>query len=284
MQNQNNYYTGAAFNTVNRPVPSNSQPLTQQIVDELRADNNNFDMKVDQKDLWRAICTHKDPTTGASTLTPDGDGYYKCSICGARFHFFDGTPADVQNAVNTIVDMLQTAKTIYLDAPRNMTEKYYQYIILLMKFPALWQRAVECMKGYSTATPATVSTGGMYGSGFNALNNLLYTPYASNIPYGSNPQYPMMNNQQFANPQFAQQYPMNNGYGMYQAPQQPMMDPNYNPMAYGAPVAPAPGVMPQAPQPMANNTPAAPQAPQQPAAATPPAANNEIQQQKVFNV
>ena len=41
-------------------------------------------------DLWSKICTHRDPTTGASTLIPDPDNkIYTCSVCKQTFRFAD---------------------------------------------------------------------------------------------------------------------------------------------------------------------------------------------------
>lgn len=263
---------GMAY-TAPRPQALNSQPLTQDIVNTLRQDGNEFNMKVDQKEIWRAVCTHKDPTNGQSTLVYNAeDGTYTCSICGETFNFFEGNKSDIEAAVKVLTDMMQTCKTVYLDAPNTMTEQYYQMIPLLRRFPALWQHAMNNFAKYENCSNPLAPVNGNY-AGFNAINQLLTNPYGFNYnqPYYGNQQMGMA-------PQMAPQY----GY----APQQPMMgqpmpaqpqqmmyqngmmDPN--PMAY----APAPGVMPAAPQPTA--APAAPVAPA--------AQGGEIQQQKVYNV
>ena len=83
-----------------------TQPLTPDQVAVLKQDNNEVNMKLDQKDLWRAMCTHKDPTTGSSTLIQNPDGSLTCSICGETFNFFEGSEADVAAAVKTLTDML----------------------------------------------------------------------------------------------------------------------------------------------------------------------------------
>ena len=240
-----------------KPQASNSQPLTVDIVNTLRQEGAEMNMKVDQRDIWRAICTHKDPTTGQNTLVQNPDGSYTCSICGETFNFFEGTVEEIEEAVKKLIDMFQTCKTIYLDAPVNMTEQYYQQICLLRKFPALWKHAVNNFSKYENYGNNPLNPISSNYGGFNALNNLLTNPYYM--------QQPMMYGQ-------PQQAPM--GY------QQPMMqqpvDTTGNPLAYGgvpaAPMAPMPGAMPAAQN---NNVAAAP---------APATQNGEVQQQKVYNV
>lgn len=276
----NNQYPGYYPNngyaySVARPQPGNSQVLTEEQVNALKQNANEFNMKIDQLDLYRAICTHRDPRTGAMTLTFNNDGTCTCAICGETFRMFDGTAEEVKAAVDTIKDIMQTTKTLYMDAPRALTENYYQQIALLDKLVGLWKHSVNNFAKYENVNSPLNPISGSY-NGFGALNTLLTTPY--NMYYG---QQPMA-----GQPMMPQQAPMMPPVGM---PQQPMYgyDPNMaNPMAYGQPMmAPAAGIMPQQamiPQqvpavaqqaPMAANTPTAP-APQ----------NAEVQQQKVYNV
>lgn len=285
MYNQNfpGYYpnnNGGYAYGVARPQPSNSQPLTQEIVNTLRQEANEFNMKIDQRDIWRAICTHRDPSTGAMTLTYNADGTCTCSICGETFRMFDGDVEDVKKAVDTVKDIMQTTKTLYMDAPRAMTENYHQQIALLDKLPGLWKHSVNNFAKYENVNSPLNPMSSNY-SGFGALNTLLTTPYSM---YYQQPMMgqPMMPQQApMAAPQAA---PMAPAAGVM--PQQPMMNPMYgygmdpaaNPMAYGQPM------MPQQQPMMAQQAPmAAPQA-AAPAPAAPAPQNNEVQQQKVYNV
>ena len=258
MNNNGGFAYGVA-----RPQPSNSQPLTQDIVNTLRQESNEFDMKINQLDLWRAMCTHRDPSTGASTLTYNADGSCTCSICGETFTMFDGTTEQIKDAVKTIVDMFQTSKTIYLDAPVEMTKQYYQMICLLRKFPGLWDLAVKNFAKYEVTNNPLNPIGNNYGGGFNALNIMLTNPYA--MQGGMYGQQPMMGQPPMG-------YPNQPMMG-----QPPMMAQNApmtgeNPLGFGAaPTAPAPGQMPVA-QNAQQVTPA------------PSGQNNEVQQQKVYNV
>ena len=267
-------YNGGQTYGVAKPQAANSQPLSVDIVNTLRQEGSEFNMKIDQRDLWRAMCTHKDPTTGQNTLAQNENGSYTCSICGKTFDFFEGATDEIKAAVKTLIDMLQSCKTIYLDAPVEMTKQYYQIIPLLEKFPGLWDMAIRNFAKYeNVSNPLNPISSGY--AGFNAMHNLLANPwYAQQQMYQQPmgyPQQPMM-----------PQTPM--GFQTMGYPQQPMMpqapmgypqqnvDMTGNPMAYGVPaqpVAPPAGVMPQAPT-------AAP--------AAPAAQNAEVQQQKVYNV
>ena len=289
---QNQYYNnpgvgfvnnqGVSYNTVNRPIapnPVSSQPVTIEEMNSMQSNAKTFDLKIDPIELTKAKCTHKHPVTGENMLRQNDDGSFTCGVCGATFNFFDGTAADVEKAVKTIIDMFQTAKTIYYDAPIDMTVAYYAMIPLLYKFPGLWDLACKNLAKYGNVNPSPTNPISSGYQGFSALNNLLTNPMGMQ-GYMQQPmmnqmgymQQPMMNGYQqpMMNQMGYMQQPMMNGY------QQPMMNqPDVNPMAYNAPVAPTPGVNPA-------TAPAAPVA--APGVAPAPASGNEIQQQKVYNV
>lgn len=264
MMNNQNYFNNGTYGYgygAPRPQARNTQPLTPEQIQKLRQDSNAFDMKVEQEDLWRAACTHKEKN-GASTLVQNNDGTWTCTICHETFSMCDCDENEIAEAVNKIISMLQTSKTVYLDAPEELIRQYYQMIPLLKKFPTLWKRAIQNFSMYE-GTMGGVNPMGPAYSGFTAMQNLLTNPYAG------------YNN--YAQPQ----------YGYAPAPQMnmaPQMDPMNNPMAYGAPTmapaaAPAPGVMPGAPAPAPAAAPTT-----APAAAPATAPANEVQQQQVFNV
>ena len=270
-----------------RPQAKYTQPLTQDQITKLRQNPSTFDLKVEQEDIWRAVCTHKEKN-GQTTLVKNSDGSWTCTICGETFNLCESSKEEVEAAVKVLIDMLQTSKTVYVDAPDNLIAQYYQVIPLLKKFPELWKRAMDNFAMYDNNGNNLNQMGPGY-SGFNAMYNLLTNPYAgyaqnsygapmpgypqapvgyygAPMPtYGAAPQYPQ------AAPETQQ--PMYYGAPMPGYPQAPMyqqpVDPNANPMAYGVPTAPAPGVIP----------------PQAPAAApAAPAQQAEVQQQQTFNV
>lgn len=277
---QMNY--GSTYTAYARPQARNTQPLTPDQIAKLRQDGNAFDMKIEQEDLWRSACTHKEKN-GNSTLVENQDGTFTCTICHETFKMCDNTKEEIEAAVNTLINMLQTSKTVYLDAPDALVTQYYQIIPLLKKFPDLWERAMKNFAMYDM-TPGVQGMAPGY-SGFAAMQTLLSNPYSGygqpmygQQPYMAQPMYGQPTPQQAPVQQPVAPAPgMMPPYGGYAQPvygQAPVMDPN-NPMAYGAPTipaptaAPAPGVMPQAAP-----APAAAPAPQQ----------AEVQQQQVFNV
>lgn len=279
MMINNNFTTPYGYSYgVPRPQARNTQPLTSEQIAKLRQESSAFDMRIDQEDLWRAACTHKEKN-GANALIDNGDGTYTCSICHATFEMCDSTKEDIEKAVKTIENMLQTSKTIYLDIPEELARQYYQLIPLLKKFPMLWSRAIQNFSMYEGSNNGTLNPMSPGYSGFNAITTLLTNPYNG---FAQQPQY---------NPYQAPQPMMAQPYG-YQQPMGMQVDPSVNPMAYGAPApgvmpgmaptAPMPGVMPGVPQPAPAPVAQAP-APA-PAAPAAPAQQAEVQQQQVFNV
>ena len=278
-----NYYPNQQYNNYGyaapRPQARNTQPLTPEQIAKLRQDNKAFDMKVDQEDLWRAACTHKEKN-GHTTLIQNPDGSYTCTICHKTFRMCEDNEEQIAECTRKIIDVLQTIKTLYLDAPEKLIEGYMQQIPLLEKLPSLWKRSISNFSQYEGTINGSVNPMAPGYSGFNAIQSLLTNPYAGFN--GMAPQYPG-----YQQPAYSQPY---NGYAPAQPMTAPMVDPNYNPMAYGvptapvapmAPVAPAPGVMPGTVQPAP--APAAPVAPA-PTAAPVETKQGEVQQQAVFNV
>ena len=274
---------GVNYAVAARPQAKNSQPLTQEEINHLKSMSGaeNLDIKISTDDILIAKCTHREKS-GASSLINVGGNRWRCTICGQEFNMFDGDVKDVEKAVNNMCDILQTAKTIYLDAPDHLTAQYYQQIPLLQKLPKIFQASLNNFSKYENWQQAPEFTGNGYYPGFTAMHNLLTGQFMPGMAPGYMPQ-------QQAAYGFYQQAPMQAGYmpqqqvvtpqptaGYYQQPMMQQYDPSGNPLAYGAPaapapMAPAPGVMPSAPAPVAA-----------PAAA--PAAQSEVQQTAVFNV
>lgn len=259
MYYNNNPYAGYSYGNV-QPKALNTQPLTEEQINHLRQKPSDLSLKVSEDDLLRAKCTHKEKN-GNNALIENPDGTLTCSICSKTFKPFDGDITEAQRCIDVVIGMLQTSKMIYLDAPKDLVEQYYQIIPLLEKFPKLWQIAVNNFAKYDGYDTSPVNNNSGFGYGFNAMNQILTNPASL---FAGQPQYPY-GTYQVPQGQY-QQPPMygNPAYGAYQAgpqyQQQPGMGmPNYqqmptqqqgNPMAYGAPTAqPAPsaGVIPQTP-------------------------------------
>ena len=249
------------------PKAKYTQPLTPEIISKLRSSGDSMKIEVSQEDLWRAACTHKE--NGVTTLVTDGTNpdtgnpIVHCTICGESFEMVDAKKEEVEKAVALIINLLQTSKTMYLDAPENLVKQYYQMLPLLKMFPKLYERSQKNFDMYANAYGYSPNPTAAGTNGFAMMGSMLQNPYGAYQQPMAQPMYqPQMMQQPMAQPYMQQP--------MYQPQmmQQPM--PGVNPFMYGNP-APAP-----APAPAAGAVPAV--APDQ--AAT----TGEVSQQKTFNV
>lgn len=166
--------------------PKYTNPLTPEQIAKLRNNGGGFSLKVDQIDLDRAICTHRDPQTHQHTLVQNNDGTVTCTICGSTFTPCDNsTKEDVEKATNLLVDILQTAKMLYLDMPDAVCADFFQMIPFIKKTPQLYQIAVDNMRQYDT--PAMQN-----GYGSNAFGMLgMITNPMQGMGIGMQPQMQM---------------------------------------------------------------------------------------------
>lgn len=303
---QNPYGAMMGTQYVQIPKAKNTQPLPADVIAKLRQHSEDFNWQVNQEDIWKAQCTHKDKN-GMSTLSTNPDGSMHCNICGADFNFFDGSAQEVEAAVKKVYDTLQTIKTIYLDIPENFAAAYFQFLPLMGKIPQLWERAIKNFSRYGDqqmVTPTNGYTTNNWGLLGQMTGNPMYAGYGAPM-YAQQPMMQPM----YGVPQQAPQGYMNMTPGVVDPNQQqaavanpfvaqaPM--PAQNPMmAPAIPSIPAPqqGMMypqQQMMQPVPQTS-VAPQAPvQQPAqqaapaqvqTAEAPASNGEVVQQQTFKV
>ena len=279
---QNPYYQGpqATF-FQNRPTAKFTQPLTEGQINALRAEEDALTVKVDEKDIWRAQCTHKH--NGASTLTKvpiyDKDGNliredYKCSICGAQFTFFEGTAEDVKAAVKAVDDIMQTCKTINFDIPAELASAYFQFLPLLRMLPIMYDRSYRNFQRYANVDNGGVYAGSSYmPNNWGLLGSLTAQPFYGQPVAYQYPQQPV----QYAYPQAVPQYaypqqPVQYAYPQTMPQQGYAQAPQQNPFVMNAP---APGVIPQPGAPAPQAAPVQPtQTPDQP----------EVVQNKSFNL
>ena len=210
-QNPNPY---ANAYTYGQPQPNINwtNPLTKEGEELLKKKSPEFNvLDVSREETLRATCTHRDPATRSLTLVDIGDGSYRCTKCGAVFNMADVDEATVEMYVNTIVDLLQTAKTMYVDLPPATVTAYFQMIPFLEKFPKFYSLANETFR-------RAVGNSGIQ-SGYMSSNPFtnLYGAIASPVYPGAAPGY------------YQQPY---GGYPQYQN----TSDPNGNPFMAGAPV------------------------------------------------
>lgn len=244
-------YVQPGMQYAQKPTAKMTQTLTPEQIKKLRGSGNTFDLHISQPEMWKAICTHKE--NGNIVLTENADGSWTCPICGATFTMSYTDKGKVEEAVNIVVDILQTVKTLYLDIPEEMATQYFQIIPILNKLPALYEIAQNNFNMYDTSS--TVNPGGsMYG--FNALNAFTSPAFAMPGMMGANP---AMNPYYQQQPNYVPQPGM-----MYQQPVG-------NPFGYNAPVAQPQEAIAQ--QPVADST-----------QASTPAPAADVNQQRVFNV
>ena len=243
------------------PKAKYTQPLTPEQINRLRSSGDNFDIKVSQDDLLRAACTHKE--NGAPTLVSEGvnpvtgNEVLRCTICGESFEMVEATEEEVQNAVNLITNLLQTSKTMYLDAPKTLVEQFYQVLPLLKLFPKLYTRAMKNFNMYESALGTSPMNTVAGTNGFQMMGAMLANPYAA---MGYAPQQSMQ--QPWGMPQQASM-------------QQPMMQQPMQPWGYQQPMAQ---------NPMMYNAPVAAPAPAPAVPVAPAVEGAEVTQQKQFNV
>lgn len=225
----NNYYnnpnmmggmplnTGYMYNQQPPVKPAN--PLTNEEIAAMRSTAGQFTLAMTKDEMIKGICFHVDENGNPTTIT-NPDGSTTCTLCGKTWRSDELTQKQVEDAVDSVLSILQTIKLLYINFPNQAAREYYQIIPLLEKIPGLYKIASDNFHMYE-------------GSYMNGYANGNVSPFAlfGQISGG----YQNMYQYQQTNPYQAAGQPM-----MGAAPQQNM----YNPM-YGQPqVAPVP---PQAP-------------------------------------
>lgn len=205
--------------------------LTNEEIQKLITKENQFSLQLTATEVLRAKCNHRradglddaieeDPITGIS----------KCNICGYEFKPVDANTSieQIQDAVTTILDMIQTTKLLYIDIPKEAAAEYYQIIPLIEKLPKLFEFAVKNYAKHTQYNPYQYNNKNMSTMQlFNALVGGLNPGYTAQPQMA--PQQPVAP-QPMANPYMA---PQAAPYGMpYGAP-------------YGMPASNGFGYMPQ---------------------------------------
>lgn len=161
----------------NTPQPKYSNPLSQEKIKQYSATGGGFSLKVSQEELDKAVCTHRNPATRDFTLIQNNDGSVTCTICGATFNPDSIKDDQVQEAVDVILNMLQSSKMMYLDIPEQVCAQYYQMIPFIQKFPQLYKIAVDNYLKYQGYNNNQVT----YGNGnaiqqYNMMTGYGYAP------------------------------------------------------------------------------------------------------------
>lgn len=227
--------------------------LTPEEIQQLQKKSDVFNLSLTATEDLQARCNHRVPDGSTDSLKFDPEtGFATCTICGYKFRPIDPdvSKESIQEAVNQVVDILQTIKILYTDLPVQAAAEYYRIIPLITKIPQLFDFACKnfTKHEYNAWSYNNMSQGGL--ALFQALQNnfgggMMQQPQFN--PYVAAPQqpvgYPQAN--PFGYPGASQQMAAPMGYqpqtqGFAYAPQQPV-----------APAAPAPAVAPAAPAPEA---------------------------------
>lgn len=249
------YYGGMMYQAQPQSL-SMTQGLTKEQLDSLKK-TSAFTLDISDEDLLRSYCTHRYENKFA--VYTDEEGYFVCSLCGAKFKPFEGSVAEAEELVNKTFDLLETTKMQAIKLPPQTIRDFFQIQPLLAKLPKLYEKATNDIKNSFNTGDAYVY--GQENNAFAYYQNMMnpmagngyHDPAMMNMQpmYGAQPYY---NQQpQMMNPGMPMQQPMyNNGYQpqpqmMYNNGQMPQQANPFN--TNGAPVNMQPA--PQAQQPAA---------------------------------
>ena len=292
MFNNNPYYQ-QGFVAPNRPQARYTQPVTNEMSKMVLTNDDELSVKISTTEKIKKMCTHKYPgtTTIALVETPsDTDKtLVTCRVCGETFHMImDANYDSIKEIADKCVDVLQSAKTLYLDAPEEFTKEYFQIITLLKRIPNVFKKGMNNWSSYEVSNDPRSINGNM--NSFQQVNGMVgganiggVTPMG--VPMGGYYQpapgyYPpnvVPTNGYYTQPNT--QY-VTNQYGQV-VPVTTQVAPNENPLMTGGPVQPQP--QPQQVPVQVQQQPVAP-APAPAPGVAPAAQTGEIVQTKAFSV
>lgn len=230
---------GVTYAQNNQTPPVLNNFLTPEQIAQLQH-NPQFQAKLSQDEFWRSICTHKNNNT--ITLEKLPNGKHRCSTCCEEFTLLDlNTPDEtVEQICTNMYDLLQSAKTYFLNAPEDL-RNLYMVIGFIRKVPQLWRTAKKIFEQASNATAFGLQQnydqnsfqilGNLFGGGMmNGMmgQNGYYYNQPTQVPPMAQYQQPQagwgqqpMNNPQQQQQQPYQGYNTNNGNQNYTIPAPP---------------------------------------------------------------
>ncbi len=151
-QNPNGYFQYQGFQQPNQ-MAKISNSLTKEEIERLQKNVSQFSLAITEDERLRGICTHRSLDGATDALVEDENGLLRCTICGYQFKAAnpDTTADQIQDAVNDIVDYLQTTKLMFMDLPQEAAREYYQIIPLIEKLPQLFEMAAKNMAKHDAA-------------------------------------------------------------------------------------------------------------------------------------
>lgn len=160
-----------------RQVTKVSNNLSEEEIKMLTATNEQFSLRLTQRDYYRGACNHRSADGLKDLCVTEPDGKLRCTICDYVFEPIDinSSEQDIIEAVQLLQNILQTIKMIYINMPAEAAREYFQIIPLLDKIPELFRIAVanflkhENTNGWNTAErgQGTVQLFQMFNNMFN---------------------------------------------------------------------------------------------------------------------
>lgn len=315
--NNNGNFNQMGFGYGAKPAAKFTQPVTPEMSRMIHQEEDQLDVKISKIDSIKNQCTHKEPGTGNMAIVANADNTVTCRTCGETFHLIAPEEADgvIKDAVEKVVDTMQSLKLFYVDAPVEFVKEYFQCITLLKKLPAIYKKGAANFSSYEvySGNAYPVYNGwNNHQSAFTAFNNMMSvnpfmgTPGQTTNPGFVDPRYGYNGGNQPMYQQPTQGYPMQNptmapapqqGYNPAMAPQQMgNMTPGFTQAGYVNPTAPQQPIAgyqatPPAPvngapngNPMAYGVPNSTPVEAAPASITSPANQDEIQQTKTMSI
>lgn len=265
--NNNHNYVGGAVNMNRPPQVKPTNGISKEKYRELinSGGSNKVDVAITEDDYTKALCTHRDPTTGEDGLVAIDyeNSIYRCRACGRTVHIIENmTTEDVSNAAKHLIDCMETMKVIWAQIPEDVLKNYFDIEAVIEKVPHFAKFAVNYLNTlnqnpYNINNPTTNSFavfntlmgGGVmpgYGMPQQTVYNHGYNPaYGQGMPQqqpiynqgmgmSSQPVYPVGNAGFAGNPAYNNQMMQNgvsNTFGNNFAPtpnagQQEMKHPN----------------------------------------------------------
>ena len=168
-------------------IEASSGLSDDEIKQMLGTKSKKIDLTLDPIEVLRECCTHK--RGGKDMVQQLQDGKVYCPLCGATWTPIQAEKEEVEDAVNKVVDMFQTAKWLG-DLPVEMTREYFPMGGLLKKFPAIYKYGMDNFAKYYNGNPyqngADASVYSMF-DGIMGYNNPMPMYYAAPNQQPGNP-------------------------------------------------------------------------------------------------
>ena len=173
-----------------------TNPLSAEEERELHKNDSALTLDIPKESIYRAKCTHRNPATKKFDLFPNDDGTVTCRRCGARFTMVKEDIKVIERITNSMIDILQTIKTAYVDMTPEVVKTYFVMIPFLRLAPDMYKNAISTLSavtrefGNYGVMDNNQNNGNYFdllnrASGAAGMNSTLYEDPRTVSPYGS---------------------------------------------------------------------------------------------------